>query len=95
MQETKRPISEGAEELLNLYFPVLDHGFIALKDYCGSDAAIAQAARCSYGAGTRAVNDDRALIRYLVRHKHTSPIEQCELKFHCRMPIFVARQWIR
>lgn len=87
--------NESAEQLLGLYFPVLDHGFVSLVDFMGSDAGIAQAARCSYGAGTRAVNDDRALIRYLIRHKHTSPIEQCELKFHCRMPIFVARQWIR
>jgi thymidylate synthase ThyX/phage antirepressor YoqD-like protein len=92
---TKRPISEGAEKLLDLYFPVLDHGFIALKDYCGSDAAIAQAARCSYGAGTKTINDDKNLIRYLVRHLHTSPLEQVELKFHVKMPIFVARQWIR
>lgn len=87
--------NETAEQLLGLYFPVLDHGFVSLVDFMGSDAAIAQAARCSYGAGTRAVNDDRALIRYLVRHKHTSPLEQCELKFHVKMPIFVARQWIR
>lgn len=87
--------NETAEQLLGLYFPVLDHGFVSLVDFMGSDAAVAQAARCSYGAGTRAVNDDRALIRYLVRHKHTSPLEQVELKFHCKMPIFVARQWVR
>lgn len=87
--------NESAERLLGLYFPVLDHGFVSLVDFMGSDAGIAQAARCSYGAGTRAVNDDRALIRYLIRHKHTSPLEQVELKFHCKMPIFVARQWVR
>jgi thymidylate synthase (FAD) len=85
----------SADRLLGLYFPVLDQGFVSLVDYMGNDAAIAQAARCSYGPGTRAVNDDRALIRYLVRHKHTSPLEQVELKFHCKMPIFVARQWVR
>lgn len=95
MYETKRMVSEGAEKLLDLYFPVLDHGFVALKDYCGSDAAVARAARCSYGAGTRAVSDDRNLIRYLVRHKHTSPLEQVEITLHCKMPIFVARQWVR
>jgi thymidylate synthase (FAD) len=87
--------NEAADKLLGLYFPVLDQGFISLVDYMGNDAAIAQAARCSYGPGTRAVSDDRALIRYLVRHKHTSPLEQVELKFHCKMPIFVARQWVR
>lgn len=95
MSTTKRPVSEGAESLIDLYFPVLDHGFIALKDYCGSDAAIAQAARCSYGAGTKQISDDRNLIRYLVRHKHTSPLEQLEIKIHAKMPVFVARQWIR
>lgn len=84
-----------AEKLLGLYFPILDHGFISLVDFMGNDAAIAQAARCSYGAGTKSTNDDRGLIRYLVRHKHTSPLEQVELKFHCKMPIFVARQWVR
>lgn len=87
--------NEEADKLLGLYFPVLDQGFISLVDYMGNDAAIAQAARCSYGPGTRTINDDSALIRYLVRHKHTSPLEQVELKFHCKMPIFVARQWVR
>ena len=84
-----------ADRLLGLYFPVLDQGFLSLIDYMGTDASIAQAARCSYGAGTKTISDDRGLIRYLLRHKHTSPLEQVELKFHCRMPIFVARQWIR
>jgi thymidylate synthase (FAD) len=87
--------NEGADEILGLYFPVLDHGFVALVDYMGNDAAIAQAARCSYGAGTRSISNDRALIRYLARHRHTSPLEQMELKLHCKMPIFVARQWVR
>jgi len=85
----------AADSLLGLYFPVLDHGFVSLVDYMGNDASIAAAARCSYGAGTKAASDDRGLIRYLVRHKHTSPLEQVELKFHCKMPIFVARQWVR
>lgn len=87
--------NENADKLLGLYFPVLDQGFVSLVDYMGNDGAIAQAARCSYGAGTRSVSDDRNLIRYLVSHKHTSPLEQVELKFHCKMPIFVARQWVR
>ena len=75
--------------------PCLDHGFVRLVDYMGDDAAIVQAARVSYGAGTRAVSEDRALIRYLVRHRHTTPFEMCELKLHVKLPIFVARQWIR
>lgn len=74
---------------------VLDHGFVRLVDKMGSDAAIVQAARVSYAEGTKTVRDDRSLIRYLMRHQHTSPLEMCELKFHCKMPIFVARQWIR
>jgi thymidylate synthase (FAD) len=74
---------------------VLDHGFVRVVDYMGDDAAVVQAARVSYGAGTRAVRDDRGLIRYLVRHRHTTPIEMCELKLHVKLPIFVARQWIR
>jgi len=77
------------------YRPVLDHGFIFLVDHMGSDAAIIQAARVSYGAGTKSVNDDRGLIRYLLRHSHTTPLEMCEVKFHIKLPIFVARQWIR
>jgi thymidylate synthase (FAD) len=91
----KARTNESANKLLGLYFPVLDHGFVSLVDYMGSDAEVARAARCSYGAGTRAISDDRALIRYLVRHKHTSPLEQVEFKLHCKMPIFVARQWVR
>ena len=86
----------AAEELLDQQFPVLDHGFVILVDYMGSDAAIAEAARQSLaGEGTRPVSDDRALIRYLMSHLHTSPLEMVEFKFHCAMPIFVARQWIR
>jgi thymidylate synthase (FAD) len=92
---TKRPISPGAEELLGLYFPVLDHGFVALVDYMGTDACIERAARVSYGYGTRQQNLTRGLLRYLRRHLHTTPSEMVELKFHCCMPIFIARQWIR
>ncbi|HXU61827.1 MAG TPA: FAD-dependent thymidylate synthase [Polyangia bacterium] len=95
MPETKRPTSPDAEEILGLYFPVLDHGFVALVDYLGTDACIERAARVSYGYGTRAANATRGLIRYLRRHKHTTPSEMVELKFHCCMPMFIARQWIR
>ena len=93
--ETRRSISPGAEEILGRYFPVLDHGFVALVDYMGTDVDIERAARVSYGFGTRKQSQTRGLIRYLRRHKHTSPSEMIELKFHCAMPIFVARQWIR
>jgi thymidylate synthase (FAD) len=92
---TRRPISPGAEEILGQYFPVLDHGFVALVDYMGSDEDIERAARVSYGHGTRKRSETRGLIRYLRRHKHTTPSEMVELKFHCCMPLFVARQWIR
>jgi thymidylate synthase (FAD) len=74
---------------------VLDHGMVRLVDVMGNDAAVVQAARVSYGEGTRAISEDRSLIRYLLRHQHMSPFEMCEVKFHCKMPIFVARQWIR
>jgi thymidylate synthase (FAD) len=92
---SKRPTSPGAEELLGLYFPVLDHGFVSLVDYMGTDECIERAARVSYGYGTRKTSQTRGLIRYLRRHLHTTPSEMVELKFHCCMPIFVARQWIR
>jgi thymidylate synthase (FAD) len=92
---TKRPTVPAAEEIFGLYFPVLDHGFVSLVDYMGGDSAIEQAARVAYGVGTRKATETRGLIRYLHRHRHTSPMEMCELKFHCAMPIFVARQWIR
>ena len=75
--------------------PVLDHGFVRVVDYMGDDAAIVQAARVSYGRGTRAANEDRGLIRYLMRHRHSTPFEMCEIKYHVKLPIFVARQWIR
>lgn len=92
---SKRPQSPGAEEILGQYFPVLDHGFVSLVDYMGSDEDIERAARVSYGYGTRKQNLTRGLIRYLRRHKHTTPSEMVELKFHCCMPMFIARQWIR
>ena len=93
--ETRRPTIPAAEDILGGYFTVLDHGFVALVDYMGSDQAVEQAARVSYGAGTRKVSQTRGLIRYLRRHHHTTPSEMVELKFHCAMPMFVARQWIR
>ena len=74
---------------------VLDHGFVRVIDYMGDDSAIVQAARVSYGKGTRQVTSDRGLIRYLLRHRHTTPFEMCEIKFHVKLPVFVARQWIR
>ncbi|MFQ5747583.1 MAG: FAD-dependent thymidylate synthase [Gemmatimonadota bacterium] len=92
---TRRTTIPAAEEILGGYFPVLDHGFVALIDYMGSDESIEQAARVSYGYGTRSRSLTRGLIRYLRRHRHTTPSEMVELKFHCAMPMFVARQWIR
>lgn len=92
---TLRPISEGAEKWL--YRPIwcLDYGFLYLVDYMGNDDAVVQAARVSYGQGTKKLASDAGLIRYLLRHLHTTPSEMVEFKFHCKMPIFVARQWIR
>src|SRR5262249_18189251 len=95
MADTKRPTAAAAEEILGLYFPVLDHGFVALVDYMGTDECIERAARVSYGYGTRRQSLTRGLLRYLRRHQHTTPSEMVELNFHCCMPIFVARQWIR
>lgn len=93
--ETRRPTNPEAEALLGLYFPVLDHGFVALLDYMGSDEDVERAARVSYGYGTRRTSETRGLVRYLRRHRHTTPSEMVEFKFHCSMPMFVARQWIR
>lgn len=90
-----RAASPGMDGLLGKTFPVLDHGFVRVVDYMGNDAAIVQAARVSYGAGTKSLRQDRGLIRYLMRHWHTTPFEMCELKLHVKLPIFVARQWIR
>jgi thymidylate synthase (FAD) len=84
-----------AEALLDKRLPVLDKGFVRLVDYLGGDQRVVQAARVSYGAGTKTVREDRTLIHYLYRHMHTSPFEQVVLTFHCKLPIFVARQWIR
>jgi len=95
VQTTLRPTVPALEEILFLPHEVLDHGFVRLVDYMGDDAAIVQAARVSYGAGTKTANTDRGLIRYLIRHWHTTPFEMCEIKFHIKLPIFIARQWIR
>jgi thymidylate synthase (FAD) len=93
--QTRRAVSPELETILYDPLPVLDHGFVRVIDYMGDDAAIVQAARVSYGKGTKAVNQDRGLIRYLMRHWHSTPFEMCEIKFHVKLPIFIARQWIR
>jgi len=92
---TLRAVSEGMEAHLYRAHEVLDHGFIRVIDYMGDDAAIVQAARVSYGAGTKHVQNDEGLIRYLMRHWHSTPFEMCEVKLHVKLPVFVARQWIR
>lgn len=92
---TKRPVSVGAEKWLGKPIKCLDHGFVYLVDYLGNDEAIEQAARVSYGRSSRKVSLTEGLLRYLKRHDHTSPYEMVEVKFHAKMPIFVARQWIR
>lgn len=94
-QKTKRTVSESMEAMLFQPIKVLDHGFVRLVDYMGSDESIVQAARVSYGRGTTRKSDDRNLIFYLMRHAHTTPFEMCEIKLHIKMPIFVARQWVR
>jgi len=94
-QPTRRPTVPALEEMLFRAIPVLDHGFVRVIDYMGDDGAIVQAARVSYGRGTRRVSEDAGLIRYLMRHRHSTPFEMCEIKFHVKLPIFVARQWIR
>ena len=93
--ETRRPTVAKLEAMLFQAIPVLDHGFVRVIDYMGDDAAIVQAARVSYGRGTKRVSEDAALIRYLMRHRHSTPFEMCEIKYHVKLPIFVARQWIR
>ena len=92
---TKRATVPALEEILYEPLPVLDHGFVRVVDYMGDDAAIVQAARVSYGKGTRQASQDEGLIRYLMRHRHTSPFEMCEIKLHVKLPMFIARQWIR
>lgn len=93
--EIKRTSVPALDNILGHAFEVLDCGFIRVIDYMGDDAAITQAARVSYGEGTKSVSDDRGLIRYLMRHWHTTPFEMCEIKLHVKLPVFVARQWIR
>ncbi len=92
---TRRPTVPALEEMLFSPIPVLDHGFVRVVDYMGDDAAVVQAARVSYGRGTRKTTEDEGLIRYLMRHHHSTPFEMCEIKYHVKLPIFVARQWIR
>src|SRR5690625_497595 len=94
-RKTLRAVSEGLEAQLYAAVPVLDHGFVRVVDYMGDDAAIVQAARVSYGQGTKRARDDAGLIRYLMRHWHSTPFEMCEIKLHVKLPVFVARQWIR
>lgn len=94
-QPTRRATVEALEGLLYEAIPVLDHGFVRVVDYMGDDAAIVQAARVSYGKGTKHVSQDKGLINYLMRHWHSTPFEMCEIKLHVKLPIFVARQWIR
>jgi thymidylate synthase (FAD) len=93
--ETRRATVPALEAMLFEPIPVLDHGFVRVVDYMGDDGAVVQAARVSYGRGTKAANEDRGLIRYLMRHRHSTPFEMCEIKYHVKLPIFVARQWIR
>jgi len=93
--QTLRPVANELEEVLYQPFNVLDHGFVRVIDYMGNDSSVVQSARVSYGAGTKKVNADKALINYLMAHRHTTPFEMCEIKFHIKLPIFVARQWIR
>ena len=92
---TKRVVSPELERILYEAVPVLDHGFVRVVDYMGDDASIVQAARVSYGKGTKKISTDSGLIKYLMRHRHSTPFEMCEIKYHIKLPIFVARQWIR
>ncbi|MGI4776326.1 MAG: FAD-dependent thymidylate synthase [Janthinobacterium lividum] len=94
-QFTKRSTVPALENILFEQIKVLDHGFIRVIDYMGDDNSVVQAARVSYGKGTKQVSQDRGLINYLMRHRHTTPFEMCEIKFHIKLPIFIARQWIR
>lgn len=93
--EIERVSVPALDGLLGHSFPVLDHGFVRVIDYMGDESSVVQAARVSYGAGTKEVSEDRGLLRYLMRHRHSTPFEMCELKLHVKLPIFVARQWIR
>ena len=93
--KTRRIISPGLEKILFEAIPILDHGFVRVIDYMGDDTSIVQAARVSYGKGTKKVSTDSGLIKYLMRHWHSTPFEMCEIKYHIKLPIFIARQWIR
>ena len=93
--ETKRVTSSELEKILYEALPVLDHGFVRVVDYMGDDSSIVQSARVSYGKGTKKVSTDEGLIKYLMRHWHSTPFEMCEIKYHVKLPIFIARQWIR
>ena len=93
--KTKRVNSPELEKILYEAMPVLDHGFVRVVDYMGNDTSIVQAARVSYGTGTKQVSTDSGLIKYLMRHWHSTPFEMCEIKYHVKLPIFIARQWIR
>jgi len=93
--KTKRVTAPELEKIIYEAIPVLDHGFIRVVDYMGDDTSIVQAARVSYGKGTKKVSTDSGLIKYLMRHWHSTPFEMCEIKYHIKLPIFIARQWIR
>lgn len=93
--KTYRATVDSVEEVLYKPIPVLDHGFVRVVDYMGDDSAVVQSARVSYGKGTKMINQDRGLIHYLMRHRHTTPFEMCDIKLHIKLPIFIARQWIR
>ena len=93
--QTKRVTSVELEKILYEALPVLDHGFVRVVDYMGDDSSIVQSARVSYGKGTKKVSTDEGLIKYLMRHWHSTPFEMCEIKYHVKLPIFIARQWIR
>ena len=93
--KTKRVTATELEKILYEAIPILDHGFIRVVDYMGDDSSVVQAARVSYGKGTKKVSTDAGLIKYLMRHWHSTPFEMCEIKYHVKLPIFVARQWIR
>ena len=93
--ETLRSTVPELENILYQPFEVLDHGFVRVIDYMGDDSAIVQSARVSYGKGTKQISNDKGLIKYLMRHRHSTPFEMCEIKFHVKLPIFIARQWIR
>ena len=92
---TKRVTAPGLEKILYEILPVLDHGFVRVVDYMGDDTSIVQSARVSYGKGTKKISTDSGLIKYLMRHRHSTPFEMCEIKYHVKLPIFIARQWIR